>query len=309
MICRACQHENPAQNAFCGGCGAPLAAVCGQCGESNPPGNGFCGKCGLRLAPVPEQDARAEPETGERRQLTVLFCDLVGSTDLSTRLDPEDYREALRAYHLRADEVIARYGSRVAQHLGDGLLVYFGWPQAYDDSAERAVRAGLELVEVTATVHAGGAPLAARVGLHTGSVVVSDVGKGARHETLALGETPNVAARVQAAAQPGQVVISAATHRLVAGLFVVEELGAHPLKGVPHPVELYRVVEPSGVHGRLGAAAARGFTPFVNRSTERALLRNRFERVCDGEGQVVLLTGEAGIGKSRLVQVVARGAG
>src|SRR5262249_46681700 len=152
-------------------------------------------------------------------------------------------------------EVIARYGGQVAQHLGDGLLVYFGWPETYDDAAERAVRAGLELVAATATVLADGAPLAARVGLHTRAVVVSNVGSGTQREILAVGDTPNVAARVQTKAQPGEALISAATHRLVAGLFIVDEMGAHDLKGVPHAVELYRVLQPSGVRGRFAAAA------------------------------------------------------
>jgi class 3 adenylate cyclase len=305
MICHSCQHENASDNTFCGACGTRLVLIC-DCGQRSPATNAFCGTCGRRLTREVEASASATAESGagERRQLTVVFCDLVGSTDLAARLDPEEYGEALHAYHANADEVITRHGGYVAQHLGDGLLVYFGWPQTYDDAAERAVRAGLALVEATATVHAGGAPLAARVGLHTGAVVLSAIGAGNRQETLAVGDTPNVAARVQAASAPGQVLITAATHRLVAGLFIVEECGAHSLKGVPRPVELYRVVEPSGVRGRLQAAAARGFTPFVNRSEERALLRSRVERVCDGEGQVVLLTGEAGIGKSRLARVL-----
>jgi class 3 adenylate cyclase len=305
MMCDACRHDNPDGNVFCGGCGARLVLVCGHCGASSAPANKFCGHCGHRLAPE-DDAAESEPavERGERRQLTVLFCDLVGSTDLAARLDPEEYREGLSAYYAIGNTVLTRYGGYVAQHLGDGLLVYFGWPETYDDAAERAVRAGLELVEATATVWSGGAPLAARVGLHTGTAVVTDVGAGAHSETLAVGDTLNVAARVQSAAEPGHVFITAATHRLVSGLFIVEERGAQPLKGIPEPVELYRVVEPSGVRGRLGAAAARGFTPFVNRNEERALLRSRFERVCDGEGHVVLLTGEAGIGKSRLAEVL-----
>lgn len=304
MICQSCQHENPPDGTFCGACGARLVHECPRCSQQNPPGNAFCGKCGQRLAPEEPAEETEEPEKGERRQLTVLFCDLVGSTELTLRLDPEEYREALRAYHSAADAVIARYGGYVAQHLGDGLLVYFGWPQTYDDSAERAVHAGLGLIAATATIQAGGTSLTARVGLHTGAVVVSDVGAGRHRETLAVGDTPNVAARVQSAAAPGEVFMTAATHRLVAGLFVVEDRGSHPLKGVPQPIELYAVAHASGVRGRLAAAASRGFTPFVNRVEERALLRSRFERVCDGDGQVVVLIGEAGIGKSRLAQVL-----
>jgi class 3 adenylate cyclase len=306
MICSACQHENPAANAFCTACGQSMVQACPGCGAVISSEHAFCGRCGVRLAPPPQTGARFAPpdeaQRGERRQLTVLFCDLVGSTELAARLDPEEYGAALRAYHTNADEVITRYGGYVAQHLGDGLLVYFGFPQTYDDAAERAVHAGLGLVEATATVRAGGTLLTARVGLHTGAVVVSDMGAGEHHETLALGDTPNVAARVQSAAQPSEVVITAATHRLLAGLFIVEERGAPALKGL-EPIQLYRVVQPSGVRG-LAAAAAHGLTPFVNRTEERALLRSRFERACDGEGQVVLLTGEAGIGKSRLVRML-----
>ncbi len=305
MICPACQYQNPAGDAFCGACGQRLAAVCGTCGHANGASNSFCGHCGQRLtgtaAPEPER-VPAEPESGERRQITVLFCDLVGSTDLAARLDPEDYREALASYHSGAGEVVGRYGGHIAQHLGDGLLVYFGWPQTFDDAAERAVRAGLALVEKTAAIQAGGSSLAARVGLHTGPVVVSKVGSGEHRETLALGDAPNVAARVQGAAAPHEVCMTAATQRLVSGLFVVEERGEHPLKGIAQPVRLYRAVQPSGVRGRLAAAALQGLTPFVNRTEERALLRSRFEQACEGEGQVVLLSGEAGIGKSRLTQ-------
>ena len=155
MICQTCQRDNPPDGVFCGGCGTRLTLVCAGCGQSSPPGNTFCGKCGGRLVPEVEE-AAAEPERGERRQLTVLFCDLVGSTDLAARLDPEEYREALREYFTRADEVIGHYGGFVAQHLGDGLLVYFGWPQTYDDAAERAVHAGLGLIASTGEVRAGG---------------------------------------------------------------------------------------------------------------------------------------------------------
>jgi len=304
LRCTRCERDNPAGNAFCGGCGAPLALVCAACTHPNPSDHAFCGRCGARLDATPEPaGSGAVVETGERRQLTVLFCDLVGSTELSARLDPEEYREALRAYHEHADEIIGRYDGYVAQHLGDGLLVYFGWPRTSDDAAERAVRAALGLVEATVQVQAGGTPLAARAGIHTGSVVVSDVGVGPRTETLALGDTPNIAARVQGAAQPSEVVVTAATHRLVSGLFVVEPRGTPPLKGLAQAFELFRVVGSSGVRG-FAAAASHGLTPFVNRTEERALLRSRFERARDGEGQVVVLTGEAGIGKSRLVQVL-----
>jgi len=242
--------------------------------HGNEPGEKFCGHCGAPLsgsAPpaAPEGDPRRAAE-GERRQLTVLFCDLVGSTQLSARLDPEDWRSVLGQYHQAAAEAVARFGGHVAQYLGDGLLVYFGWPQARGDDAERAVRAGLAILDAMGALNARLAPgdgtrLAVRVGMHTGPVVVAEGGE-------VFGETPNIAARVQAAAESDTVVVTAATQRLVAGLFLVEDRGAHELKGVPAPVGLYRAVRPSGVRGRLAAASARGLTPFVGRGRERQTL-------------------------------------
>lgn len=248
----------------------------------------------LEANPLP--DAR---DGGERRQLTILFCDLVGSMELAGRLDPEDWQDVLRTYQTRAGEVIERHGGYVAQYLGDGLLVYFGWPTTWDDSAERAVRAALGLVEAASTVRIEGATLTARVGLHTGTVVVGALGREGRSEMLALGDVPNVAARVQTAAEPGTVLVSAATQRLVAGMFVVEERVEQTLSGVAAPVSLYRIVQPSGVRSRLDAAAGR-LTRFVGREIELATLVERWERAQDGDGQNVLVVGEAGVGKSRL---------
>jgi class 3 adenylate cyclase/tetratricopeptide (TPR) repeat protein len=222
----------------------------------------------------------------------------VGSTDLATRLDPEDYRDVVARYFERAEGVIARYGGYVAQHLGDGLLVYFGWPQAWEDGAARAVHAGLALVEVGAAAEVE-APRV-RVGLHTGEVVVGRLGAGARSETLAVGDTPNIAARVQSAAAPDTVVMSATTHALVTGLFVVEDRGAHTLKGVPEPMRLYRALQPTGARGRLDVAADR-LTPFVGRQAELDMLLEACEQVREGSGQVAVIVGDAGIGKSRLV--------
>ncbi|MBX3024566.1 AAA family ATPase [bacterium] len=275
------------------------AAACRACGSTNPSGARFCNGCGTPLA----RDARAAAGAGERRQLTVLFCDLVGSTNLGARLDLEDYFELVRTYHDRADALIARYGGSVAQHQGDGIVAYFGWPAAHGDDAERAVRAGLAVAEEVGAIVAGdGTRLAARVGIHTGLVVVSSVGGGLNVETIALGDTTNVAGRVQTLGEAGSVLVTAATHRLVSGLFHVEDRGAPPLKGIAEPTRIYRVVRASGALNRLAAAAARGLTPFVGRASERALLRSRWERVQRGEGQVVLISGEAGIGKSRLVE-------
>jgi TOMM system kinase/cyclase fusion protein len=230
----------------------------------------------------------------ERRQLTVLFCDLVGSTELSSRLDPEEFSEIVRAYQRIAEELVVRFGGRVGKCLGDGLLVYFGWPKAHEDDAERAVRAGLALPGAISALNEklpSGVRLAVRVGMHTGPVVIGDD---------VFGETPNVAARVEAAAEPDTVVITAATQRLVAGLFVVEDRGPQHLKGLPEPVALYRVVQPSGMRSRLELAEGR-FTPFVGRQAELGTLLASWERTQEGEGQTVVVSGDAGVGKSRLV--------
>ncbi len=293
--CTVCGHQCPEGSRFCPACGTPLAARCGGCGASLVPTARFCGECGAAVAgETPRSDLAAD---GERRQLTVLFCDLVGSTELSSSLDPEDYRELVRGYQTRADQAVERFGGHVAQHLGDGLLVYFGWPRAFDDAAERAVRAGLALVDALAD-----SELHLRVGIHTGPVVVSDIGSAGHSEMLALGETPNLASRVQALAAPDTVLLTAATHRLASGMFVVEDEGEHKPKGVREPVRVYRAVAASGIRSRFAATAARGLTPFVGREQERQLLLARFEQAQEGDGQVVLLSGEPGIGKSRLVQ-------
>ncbi len=237
----------------------------------------------------------------DRRDLTVLFCDLVGSTELSTRLDSEDYGEALRAYHEAATDVVTGCGGFVAQLLGDGMIVLFGYPEAQEDSAEQAVRAGLEIVSVVADLGRG---LSVRVGLHSGPCVIRTVGAGGRRDTVVLGETPNVAARVQAAAKPGEVMMSAATHRLVAGWFVVEEAGAREMKGVPQPIVVHRVLRPSAVRSRLEARGTGGLAPLVGRDRECRLFFDGWDRVVRDVGQVIHLCGDPGIGKSRLAFVL-----
>jgi class 3 adenylate cyclase len=242
------------------------------------------------------------PSAGERRHLTVLFCDLVGSTEIAARLDPEEWRETVAAYHRAATEAVTRYGGHIAQYLGDGVMAFFGYPEAHDNDAERATRAGLEMLDAIAKLgeQAGRPKLAARVGIDSGAVVV---GAGVGKETDVFGETPNIAARVQAAAEPGTVLITDAVHRLVSGLFVVESRGAAALKGIERSLQLYQVVQPSRVRGRLEAAAVvRGLTPFVGREDELRSLMTRWERSREGEGQVALIIGEMGIGKSRLLQ-------
>ena len=245
----------------------------------------------------------------ERRQLTVLFCDLVDSTPLADRLDPEEWREVVRAYQDTCAKVIARFDGHIAQYLGDGLLVYFGYPRAHEDDAQRAVRAGLGMIEAvtqlnTTLTQKHGLSLAVRLGCHTGLVVVGDVGGGTRYEQLALGGTPNVAARLQGVAAPNTLVIGALTYQLLSGLFACESLGTPTLKGVAQPLEVYRVLYESTARTRLEAIGSTGLTPLVGREPEVQLLRESWDHVLDGRGQVVLLSGEAGIGKSRLVQAL-----
>src|SRR5262245_2568534 len=255
--------------------------------------------------------ARIERRTpdAERRQLTVMFCDLVDSTLLSSQFDPEDWREVVRAYQEAAAAVIQRFDGYVAQYLGDGLLVYFGYPQAHEDDARRAVRTGLDLMEALGDLNVRlaqhyGARLAVRIGIHTGLVVVGEMGAGSRQEQLALGDTPNVAARIQGLAGPDTVVISPATFRLVRGFFLYQDMGTHALKGLATPVQVYRILGDSAAQSRLDVMELTGFTPLVGRDSEVALLLERWAQSQDGAGQVVLLRGEAGIGKSRLVEVL-----
>jgi len=249
------------------------------------------------------------PPDAERRQLTVLFCDLVDSTRLASQLDPEELREVVRAYQATCAKVIARFEGHIAQYLGDGLLVYFGYPLAHEDDAPRAVRAGLGMVEAMAQLNTRlgrerGVQLAVRLGIHTGLVVVGEVGSGARQEQLALGETPNLAARLQGIAAPNTLVISAATFQLLGGFFACQLLGTPLLKGLTQPLAVYRVLYESMARSRLEAASSTGWTPLVGREQEIGVLLERWAQVKDGLGQVVLLSGEAGIGKSRLVQVL-----
>lgn len=331
MPCQSCRFENPTEATFCCSCGVLQPPRCPQCGAASPSRARFCGACGTPFPRPPlcsspiqstpphathaaqrSQGAPLHIERGmpavERRQLTVLFCDLVDATPLSGQLDPEDYREVIRAYHTVCAEVIQRFDGSIAQYLGDGVLAYFGSPHAHEDDAYRAVRAGLEIVAAVGTLPPewgwSGGRLAVRVGIHTGLVVMGAIGGGERQEQSALGEAPNLAARLQGLAVPNTVVMSAATARLVQGYFVCQDLGLHPLKGVVAPIHVVQVLGANGAQSRLEIASPRGLTPLVGRDAEVARLRERWAQVKDGLGQVVLLSGAAGIGKSRLVQMV-----
>jgi class 3 adenylate cyclase/predicted ATPase len=244
---------------------------------------------------------RVSPEDrAERRQVTVMFSDLVGSTALSARIDPEDLREVISAYQNSVSETVGRFGGFVAKYMGDGVLVYFGYPQAHEDDAERAVRAGLQLVAAIGDLKTHAA-LRTRVGIATGLVVVGDlIGSGASQERAIVGDTPNLAARLQGVAEPNSVVIADSTRKLVGGLFELDGLGPQELKGISGPTPAWRALRPASVEGRFEAMHASGRTDLVGRKEELDLLLRRWSKAKSGEGQVVLLSGEAGIGKSRL---------
>ncbi len=309
---------------------------CPNCGQANRTGAKFCDECGTPLlvrpvgetAPVPSAQSTREPQwssapasvsapTG-RRQLTVMFCDIVESMALTGRLDPEEWRDIVRTYQETCAGVIQRFGGYIAQYLGDGILVYFGYPTAHEDAAVRAVKTGLGILAQLDQMNSqlrqterqpsfrpspkDTPQIRLRIGIHTGQVVVGDMGAGERYEHLALGETPNIAARLQAIAKANTVVMSAAVYRLVEGFFECQTLGPHALKGKATPISVYQVIGEEGAQSRFEVALEAGLSPLIGRTEELAFLRQRWEAAKVREGQVTLLGGEPGIGKSRLVQ-------
>ena len=251
----------------------------------------------LRAGPAP-----AAPDTAERRQLTVMFCDLADSTALSVRLDPEDMREVIRAYQDASVRVIRAYDGFLAKYMGDGILAYFGYPRAHEDDAERAVRAGLDMVVAVGRLrtHVGGA-LSARIGIATGIVVVGDlVGEGVAQEQSVIGQTPNLAARLQNLAEPGTVVVAASTRQLLGGIFRLRDLGTHELKGLSQPVAAWGVDGAVTLDSRFEAVRPARLTGFIGREREITLLLERQREAWQGTGQVILISGEPGIGKSRI---------
>ena len=332
MICAGCARDNPAAALFCGGCGAPLEARCPACQSPNPPGNRFCHQCGGALdgAPVtaPAAATFASPRAytpkhladkiltsasalqGERKQVTVLFVDVSGFTSLSERLDPEDVHALMRrAFDLMLAEVHASEGT-VNQFLGDGIMALFGAPIAHEDHARRAVRAALGIARALAAYQteltSRGITFRARQGLNTGLVVVGSIGGDLRMDYTAVGDTTNVAARLQQVGEPGRVTISETTHRLVDGYFETRKIGDIHLKGKAEPVAAWEVLSAHETRTRLEVESERGLTPFVGRERELSLLLDAFERARAGEGQAVFLVGEAGIGKSRLLLELRR---
>ena len=326
MTCRACGRANPDDASFCGGCGARLELVCAACQAPNPGGNRFCHACGAAL------DAAAEPPPsprsytpkhladkiltagsalqGERKQVSVLFVDVAGFTSLSERLDPEDvHRLMSRAFDLMLAEV-HRYEGTVNQFLGDGIMALFGAPIAHEDHARRAVHAALGIRRALEDYQRELAPRSitfrARQGLNTGLVVVGSIGGDLRMDYTAVGDTTNVAARLQQASEPGRVTISEATQRLVAGYFETRALGRLHVKGKTEPIEAWEVVGAHEARTRLEVVGEHGLTPFVGRARELGALFDLFERARGGHGQVALLVGDAGIGKSRLLLELRR---
>ncbi|HYJ78152.1 MAG TPA: AAA family ATPase [Longimicrobiaceae bacterium] len=328
MQCTRCGFDNPAGMNFCGNCGLKLARQCAACGSDNPPAFRFCGSCGsaLEAAPdaapdpavaaadpasrrirIPIPAPAATPPSAERRQLTVMFCDLVGSTSLSARLDPEELREVVGSYQAVCADAIEANEGYIAQYLGDGVLAYFGYPHSTEREAGRAVRAGLAILHGISLLaermrRERGMELGVRIGIHTGVVVIGEIGAGQKREQLALGETPNLAARIQGLAEPDTLVVSRDTYRLVRDEFECEDLGTRDAKGVGAPVRLYRVVRDTG--GELPGTAP-GDAP-VGREREMAELGEHWQRVLQGRGQVVLVSGDDGMGKSSLVRAFAQ---
>ena len=260
------------------------------------------------LSPTPASVSAVRPTDAERRQLTVMFCDLVGSTEMSARLDPEDLSGVIGAFQKGCVSAVTGFGGSIAKYMGDGALVYFGYPEAHEDDAERAIRAGLALIDAMAAMRPAIPTLPqVRVGIATGVVVVGElIGKGSSQERVAVGETLNLAARIQAMASADTVVVAELTRRLAGAAFEYEDLGPHELKGIPGVARLWRIVSESRARGRFDNRVVRGLTPLVGRAEEIALLRRRWDYAKDGDGQLVLLSAPAGFGKSRMTQAFRR---
>jgi class 3 adenylate cyclase len=301
MDCPSCKTKSPGDGKFCVQCGASLAVACRSCGHPNPPLAKFCANCGSELATgsSPSPTIVHPTPSAERRQLSVMFCDLVGSTELSVRLDPEDLRELIVAYQKCVAETVARFGGFVAKYWGDGVLIYFGYPRAHEHDAERAVHAGLALVKALQERDwPSNIAAQVRVGIATGLVVVGDLGVAQEHEVIR--ETPNLAARLQDFAEPNGVVIDSSTRRLIGGLFDYRDLGAVALKGFAEDVRAWQVMGLGAAESRFEALRDAGVAPLLGRDEELEVLLRDWKQAKSGEGRVVLLSGEPGIGKSRL---------
>ena len=320
MQCPKCRATARDGAKFCEKCGTALPRCCPACGNAISVEAQFCGECGASLTnassastsarsvaavPTPNRTPRAA-STAERRQLTIMFCDMVGSSALSTRLDPEEQRDVVGSFQAACAREIKRFDGLVAQYLGDGVLAYFGYPVSHEDDAERAVRAGLAILDAVKNVAtAPGVTPDTRIGIASGLVVVGDlVREGVLQENAAIGETTNLAARLQALAEPATLVIAAETHRIVGGLFEYRDLGSHHLKGFTLPVHVRQVLGASGIENRFEARQREQTAPILGRDEELEWLWRRWEQTRRGQGRVALLSGEPGIGKSRLTRAL-----
>ena len=315
ICCLRCHRMNRAGALYCAACSLPLQEGCPECGHVCPPQDRYCDACGADLhrsdktsASSPELVVRPGlAEEPERRQVTAMFCDLVGSTPLSRQLDPEDLRVIIRAYQDVCAGEIARFGGYIARYAGDGILVFFGYPQAYEDAAVRAARSALGILRrvprISATEPRCQVPLACRIGIATGIVVVGDViGEHASQERAIVGETPNLASRLQGLASPNTALVSASTCHLIKSEISCRCIGRHPLKGYSEPVEVYLVENLTGQEANADVKYVSFASPFVGRTQELALLNRRWQQACRGSGRLLFVQGDPGIGKSRLVK-------
>ena len=302
MTCAVCGGENPAEKRFCGDCGAPLGAACPSCGAENPPDKRFCGDCGTALgagaSPAAPQAPREAP-VSERRLVTVLFADLVGFTPLSESRDPEEVRELLSRYFDTTRRLIELYGGTVEKFIGDAVMAVWGTPVATEDDAERAVRAGLDLLAAVSGLgdEVGAPELRARAGVLTGEAAVT---LGATNESMVAGDLVNTAARIQAAAEPGTLLVGESTRRASEATIAFDDAGEHELKGKTEPVQLWRALRVvAGARGQLKSIGLEA--PFVGRGRELRLVKDLFHASADErKAHLVSITGIAGIGKSRL---------
>lgn len=302
MNCKSCHTEHLPGQKFCANCGAALSHDCRECGYSLEKDDKFCRKCGAFQS---SDQLELSAET-DRRPITAFFSDLVGSTDLSTVLDPEDLRDIMLGYQKRSSQVITRYGGYISRFMGDGILVYFGYPTAQEDAAERAIRAALDIVsEISNLETVNDRQLEVRIGIATGVVIAGDqIGDGSAEERTVVGETPNLAARLQSLAKPNQVVVADSTFRLIKGLFTATDLGHVELKGFPNPRRCWRIENANDEENRFEMTHAESLTRLIGRDDEFQLLMQRLETSKNGKGQVVQISGDGGIGKSRIIQEV-----
>src|SRR5438132_8607271 len=324
MRCPQCAHENPQGVKFCGECGARLQAPCPACGVANPPANKFCGECGAPMTAPPPAQKFASPDAytpkhlaekiltsksaieGERKGVTVMFSDVSGFTAMSERLDPEEVHAIMdRAFEVILNEV-HRYEGTINQFLGDGVMALFGAPIAHEDHAHRALSAALAiqrelkpLAEEVPRIHGG--EFLMRMGINTGLVVVGAIGKDLRMDYTAVGDTTNLAARLLGLAKPGQIVVSRRTQHLREHFFTFEDLGEFQVKGKTDPVRAYALVGEIRGRTRLEVSKERGLTPLFGRERELGRLTDAYRRAAGGQGATVLLAGEPGVGKSRLL--------